>query len=68
MALLSFRELTIPTVLFSADNITFSVVAWSLWNGGSLPAAAAVNLIMICLIAPLVIVYLHYAARSRAIN
>lgn len=68
MALLSFRELTIPTVLFSADNITFSVVAWSLWNGGSLPAAAAVNLIMICLIAPLVILYLHYAARSRMIN
>jgi len=68
MALLTFRELTIPTVLFSADNITFSVVAWSLWNGGSLPAAAAVNLIMITLISPLIIIYLHYAARSRMIS
>ena len=68
MALLTFRELTIPTVLFSADNITFSVVAWSLWNGGSLPAAAAVNLIMITLISPLIIIYLYYAARSRMIT
>ena len=68
MALLTFRELTIPTVLFSADNITFSVVTWSLWNGGSLPAAAAVNLIMITMISPLVIIYLHYAARSRMIS
>ena len=65
MALLTFRELTIPTILFSADNISFSVVVWSLWNGGSLPSAAAVNLIMMAIVSPLAFLYLHYAAKAR---
>ena len=65
MALLTFRELTIPTVLFSADNISFSVVVWSLWNGGSLPSSAAANLIMMTLVSPLVFLYLRYTAKVR---
>jgi ABC-type Fe3+ transport system permease subunit len=60
---LTFRELTIPMILFSAGNIAFSVVVWSLWYSGSFDAAAAANLIMMALLLPLVIVYLRYARR-----
>jgi iron(III) transport system permease protein len=63
IALLTFRELTIPMILFSAGNIAFSVVVWSLWYSGSFDAAAAANLIMMALLLPLVIVYLRYARR-----
>lgn len=66
IALLSSRELTIPTILFSPDNIAYSVAAWSLWNGGSLTAAAAANLILLVLLLPLVILYMYYTGRMRA--
>ncbi|HEY4134398.1 MAG TPA: iron ABC transporter permease [Alphaproteobacteria bacterium] len=65
MALLTFRELTIPTILFSPDNITFSVAVWSLWYNGSLNMAAAANLIMMALLMPLVVVYWRYSGKAR---
>ena len=64
IALLTFRELTIPTILFSAGNIAFSVAVWSLWYSGSFDAAAAANLIMMVLLLPLVILYLRYTGRA----
>lgn len=63
IALLTFRELTIPTILFSAGNIAFSVAVWSLWYSGSFDAAAAANLIMMALLLPLVVLYLRYAGK-----
>ena len=65
IALLTFRELTVPAILFSPDNITFSVAVWSLWYGGSLTEAAAVNLIMIGLLLPLVVLYWRYTGKVR---
>ena len=64
IALLTFRELTIPMILFSAGNITYSVAVWSLWYSGSFDAAAAANLVMMALLLPLVVVYLRYARRT----
>lgn len=64
IALLTFRELTIPTILFSPDNITFSVAVWSLWYSGSFDSAAAANLIMMALLLPLVVLYLRQARRG----
>jgi iron(III) transport system permease protein len=64
IALLTFRELTIPMILFSASNITYSVAVWGLWYSGSFDAAAAANLIMMALLLPLVIVYLRYAGKT----
>ena len=63
IALLTFRELTIPMILFSATNVTYSVAVWGLWYSGSFDAAAAANLIMLVLLLPLVIVYLRYAGK-----
>lgn len=64
IALLTFRELTIPMILFSASNVTYSVAIWGLWYSGSFDAAAAANLVMLALLLPLVILYLRYAART----
>jgi iron(III) transport system permease protein len=66
IALLTFRELTIPMILFSAGNVTYSVAIWGLWYGGSFDAAAAANLVMIVLLLPLVVIYLRYARRAGA--
>jgi iron(III) transport system permease protein len=60
LALLTFRELTLATMLFSPDNITLSVVVWSLFNSGNLGQASAVTLIMMGLLFPLVLVYLRF--------
>ncbi|HWE75155.1 MAG TPA: ABC transporter permease subunit [Stellaceae bacterium] len=65
IALLTFREMTIPMILFSASNVTYSVAIWGLWYGGSFDAAAAANLIMIALLLPLVVLYLRYARKIR---
>jgi iron(III) transport system permease protein len=65
IALLTFRELTIPTILFSPENITYSVAVWSLWFGGALNKAAAASVIMILLLLPLVILYWHYTQKVR---
>jgi iron(III) transport system permease protein len=64
IALLTFRELTVPLILFSASNVAFSVAVWGLWYSGSFDAAAAANLIMMVLLLPLVIIYLRYAGKT----
>jgi iron(III) transport system permease protein len=64
IALLAFRELTIPMILFSASNVTYSVAVWGLWYSGLFDAAAAASLIMMVLLLPLVIVYLRYARKT----
>jgi iron(III) transport system permease protein len=66
IALLAFRELTIPMILFSPGNITYSVAVWSLWYSGAFNAAAAANLVMMALLLPLVVIYLRYARRKGA--
>jgi len=63
MALFSFRELTIATMLVSAQNITLPVVVWSLLYGGRTPQAAAVAVLMIVLFVPLVLLYMRLGGR-----
>lgn len=57
IALLTLRELTLATVLFSPNNITLSVVIWSLWSSGQHGPSAALSLIMILLMLPVMILY-----------
>jgi iron(III) transport system permease protein len=57
IALLTLRELTLATILFSPDNITLSVVIWSMWTGGQHGPSAALSLIMILLMLPVMILY-----------
>lgn len=57
IALLTFRELTLAVILSVSDNITLSVVIWSLWYGGGLSKASALTVVMLLLMVPIVVVY-----------
>ena len=65
IALLAFRELTIPVVLFAPKNITFSLAIWSYFDGGTFNAAAAASFIMMVLPLPLIILYLCATGKSN---
>ena len=54
---MTLRELTLATILFSPNNITLSVVIWSLWSSGQHGPSAAMSLIMILLMAPVMMLY-----------
>jgi iron(III) transport system permease protein len=64
IALLTFRELTLAVLLTTRDNMTLSVVIWSLWLGGGLGDAAAVALVMLCGMIPIIGVYWLVARRT----
>jgi iron(III) transport system permease protein len=65
LALLTVRELTLATVLFSPQNITLSVVVWSLWHAGQLAQAAAVTLLMLLVFLPLAALYWRLSGGVR---
>jgi iron(III) transport system permease protein len=64
IALLSYRELTMPVVLATADNQPLSVVVWSLVSGSLYGQASAVALIMVGLMVPILILYWTIARRT----
>ena len=64
IALLTLRELTLATILFSPSNITLSVVIWSLWNAGQHGPSAAMSLVMILLMLPVMIGYWSIGNRA----
>ncbi|HLI21189.1 MAG TPA: iron ABC transporter permease [Stellaceae bacterium] len=64
IALLTFRELTLAVLLTTRDNITLPVVIWSLWLGGGLGDAAAVALVMLCLMTPIIAIYWFVARKT----
>ena len=57
--LLTLRELTIASIVFSPDNVTLPVVIWNLWNSRATApaAAAAATVIMMGTLLPIVLVY-----------
>jgi iron(III) transport system permease protein len=57
MALLTLRELTLATVLFSPNNITMPVVVWNIWISGNFGVASAITLVLMASLAPLVMLY-----------
>jgi iron(III) transport system permease protein len=59
LALLSIRELTVATMLFSPRNVTLPTVVWSLWNAGNTAQASAVALVMLVVLLPLVVLYMR---------
>jgi iron(III) transport system permease protein len=64
IALLSYRELTLPVVLSTGDNQPLSMVVWSFVLTGAYGQASAVAIIMIALMAPILILYWMVARRS----
>ncbi len=57
MALLTLRELTLATILFTPNNVTLPVVVWNFWNSGNFGIASAITLLLMSCLAPLVMIY-----------
>jgi iron(III) transport system permease protein len=64
VALLSYRELTIPVVLSTNDNQPLSVIVWSLVLSNSSGQASAVAVTMLALMLPVLFVYATIARRA----
>lgn len=65
LAMLAFRELTIPTLLSTGGNDTVAVVAWAAWQIGRAGHASAISVVMLVLLVPLVVVYLRLTRADR---
>jgi iron(III) transport system permease protein len=61
LALWTFREITIATMLTSADNITLPALIWSLWRAGTYGQASALTLIVMLIGSPVALLYLRLA-------
>jgi iron(III) transport system permease protein len=57
MALLTYRELTLAVVLSTRDNLTLPIVVWNAWFAGGFGNAAAITLILMAMMVPLVALY-----------
>jgi iron(III) transport system permease protein len=64
-ALLIYRELTVAAFLVSQENITLPAVVWSFWMAGGRNMAAAVTLVMIGMLAPLIALFWWLGRRSQ---
>lgn len=57
MALLTYRELTVATVLYSPANMTLPVLVWNYWQNGDTGVASAISLVILIGLTPLVVLY-----------
>jgi len=56
-ALLTFRELTLAVLLTTRDNLTLPVVVWSIWQDGGFGKSAAITLMLMAMMVPLIALY-----------
>jgi iron(III) transport system permease protein len=63
IALLTYRELTLPVVLSSSSNLPFSILVWSYVQSSSYGKASAAALIMLVLMVPFLLLYWLIARR-----
>jgi iron(III) transport system permease protein len=68
IALLIFRELTLAVILSTADNLTFPVVVWSLWQNGGLGQASALAVVMLLMMTPMIAIYWLFARRQGLLS
>jgi iron(III) transport system permease protein len=68
VALLSYRELTLATLLAGEDNATMAVVVWGLWLSGGLGRASALTVIVLLLFTPLLALYWFMSRRANALS
>jgi iron(III) transport system permease protein len=63
--LLVYREMTVAVFLISQDNVTLPAIVWGRWTQGAPTSAAAITVIMMAALLPLVLISWRYARRSR---
>lgn len=64
MALLAYSELTMAALLVTRDNTTLPVYIWAIWGDGELNQAAAVSLVALLLVVPLIMLYFFLGRRA----
>jgi iron(III) transport system permease protein len=64
IALLTYRELTLPVALSTTDNQPLSVVVWTLVSTSSYGMASTVSIVMLVLMLP--VLFLYWTAARRA--
>jgi iron(III) transport system permease protein len=64
IALMTYRELTLAVLLSRAENMTLPVVVWSIWLSGGFSQAAALTVIMLGVLIPVIALYWIVAQRS----
>lgn len=65
LALLSLRDLTVPTLIGGKDTLTLSVASWTLFNTGQVGASSALTLLMIGFMTPVVVVFLLLTRKNE---
>jgi iron(III) transport system permease protein len=63
MALLAYRELTLAVLLTSVDNVTLPVLIWNTWLGGNSGVSAALSLVLVMGLVPLIAIYWYVVQR-----
>jgi iron(III) transport system permease protein len=60
VALLCLRELTLAAFVTTPKNLTLPMVAWFLWNDGSLNQGAAVAVLVVLAVLPFLFLYVRF--------
>lgn len=65
--LLCLRELTLAAFVSTPQNITLPLVIWVQWTAGNLDGAAALAIILMAILAPLLFVYLYFRRGAESL-
>lgn len=63
--LLVYREMTVAVFLVSQDNVTLPAIVWGRWTQGAPTSAAAITVMMMVALFPLMVISWRFARRSR---
>ncbi len=63
--LLVYREMTVAVFLISQDNVTLPAIVWGRWTQGAPTSAAAITVLMMAALLPLMVISWRFARRSR---
>ena len=67
-ALLTYRVLTLATLLAGEGNATMAYVVWGLWQTGGMGRASALTVIILLLLIPLLALYWFLSRRANAMS
>ncbi len=67
IALLTYRELTLPVVISTTNNLPFSYLVWGFVQASAYGSASAAALIMLALMLPVLLLYWFVARRAGMI-
>ena len=68
LALMTYRELTLAVLLSTRDNMTLPLAVWTTWLAGGFGGAAAITIILIALMVPLIGVYWYVMRRCGLVG